>query len=69
MSKAKKLINLAIQSSPNGEDQWDLVRPIDLPAWVTEDDSISQLASGNMVCGDPDGGSKWYRGIDMAKVI
>lgn len=58
-------VNLMIFASDNGRDNWALVKPADVPAWVKAPDNIGRMLCGNecMKADEGDKGSLWYRAI------
>ena len=54
---------MVVWKSPNGRDQWEPVKPADVPDWVKAEDVMGRLVNGDM-CVDPtlgDSGSDFYR--------
>lgn len=54
---------LVILRSPNGRDNWEPVKPEDVPAWVKEPQRMARLVDGDMIMDPTEGekGSAWYR--------
>ena len=62
---AKKMAWLAIQCSTHGDEdlEWTYLWPEDVPDWVKEEEVISKMMEGKMVCADPDKNTMWYRAV------
>ena len=67
--ESKKMAWLVIQESYHGDEdgKWTDLFPGDIPSWVTEEDCLSKMMEGKMVCADPDNGAKWYRAVQVQR--
>lgn len=62
---APRQVRMVIQRSENGRDNWQPVKPNDVPDWVKDPDNITKLIQGEQCMRPKDGnaGSDWYRGV------
>ncbi len=53
---------LIISMSLNGRDNWQMVKPEDVPAFIKDPDTMAKLVAGQMACNPRmgDKGSAWY---------
>lgn len=56
---------LIIYSSPNGRDNWQPVKPEDVPQWLKDPERMAHLVAGEMACKNDEGdrGSDWYKAV------
>lgn len=68
-TEAKKMAWIVIQSSdsPDPEGSWMSLMPADVPEWVKEEDNITRMMEGNIVCWDPAQGCRWYRAYEVKR--
>lgn len=71
MKKLKHAV-LVIYQSPNGQDNWEPVKPEDVPEWLKKPDVMGRLVNGYTARFEgtglllPDGIRPWYR-AEVAK--
>lgn len=60
LPEGMKQAELVIWRSPNGRDQWQMIKPADVPEWVKHPNVLGRMVAGEMasdVRNDP----FWYR--------
>ena len=52
---------------PNPEGRWEKLMPADIPDWVKNEENISKMMEGKMVCWNPEEGCRWYRAYEVKR--
>lgn len=65
MNSPMRLVNLIIYASDDGRDNWEPVKPVDVPLWVRSPDVLAALESGQECLNSAEGPAqaRWYRAL------
>lgn len=69
----KRLALAVVERAPSPEGPWTVVKPEDVPDWVTDPDVMGSMLAGNMcrdedpALPDPVESRPWYRAIECRR--
>lgn len=62
-AKAFAWLIIEANANPENGDGWVKVMPADIPDWVKDQEVITKMMEGLMVCADPNTPCNWYRAV------